>query len=128
MKLKSLFNIEEGVRAAVEIDSVERSVLNNVYGVDVCTSRYRIVRLLEFFNSLRASMALYKSSIRKYESGCFIVLSEDGVGWNMVKAFCKDKGFEDDDGCINHLIDILTEFLHTIAIFQQMGLARGIEH
>lgn len=120
MKMKNLFSVDEGLRAAVEIDSVERTVLNNVYGIDICISRYRIVRLLELFNSLRASMALYKSSIKKFDSGCLIVLSEDGSGWNMVKAFCRDKGFEDDNSCIHHLIDILTEFLHAIAIFQQM--------
>lgn len=127
MKLKNIFTTEDGVRIAIEIDSIERVVLNHVYGVDVCTSKYRIVRLLELFNSLRALIALYKSYIGGYDSGCLIVLSEDGAGWNMVKAFCRDKGFEDESGCINHLVDILTEFLHTIATLQQMELARGVE-
>lgn len=125
MKLRNLFSADEGVRVAVELDGIERAVLNNVYGVDVCTSKYRIVRLLELFNSLRALLALYRSSTKKFDSGCFIVLSEDDSGWNMVKAFCRDKGFDDKESCVHHIIDILTEFLHTIAVFQQMELSRG---
>jgi hypothetical protein len=125
MKLKNLFSVDEGNRIVVEIDNVERAVLNNVYGVDVCTSRYRIVRLLELFNSLRASIALYKSSIKRFENGCLTILSEDSVGWNMVKAFCREKGFDDEESCVHHLIDILSEFLHIIAVFQQIEMPRG---
>jgi len=125
MKLKNLFSVDEGNRIVVEIDNVERAVLNNVYGVDVCSSRYRIVRLLELFNSLRASIALYKSSIKRFENGCLTILSEDDVGWNMVKAFCREKGFDDEESCVHHLIDILTEFLHIIAVFQQIEMPRG---
>lgn len=119
MKLKNTFEVEEGIRIVAEIDSIERAVLSSVYGVDVCTSKYRIVRLLELFNSLRASMALYRSSFKTFDAGCFMILSEDGSGWNMVKAFCRDKGFNDSESCANHLIDILTEFFHIIAVFQQ---------
>ncbi len=121
LKAKDIFIVEDGVRAVTEIDGVERAVLRNVYGHDVCESKYRIIRLLELFNNLRATIALYKSTIRKFETGCIIVVSEDRDEWNMLKSLCIEKGFEKDNECINHLVEILTQFLYDIAVFQQVG-------
>jgi len=120
LKTKDIFIIEGGIRAVTEIDGVERAVLRNVYGHDICESRYRIIRLLELFNNLRATIALYKSTVRKFETGCIIVVSEDRDEWNMLKSLCIEKGFEKDDECINHLVEILTQFLYDIAVFQQV--------
>ncbi|MEM0027328.1 MAG: hypothetical protein QXT53_05040 [Ignisphaera sp.] len=118
MKKKSVFASADGVRIATEIDSVERTAFYNIYGLDVCTSKYRMIRLLDLLNSLRAYIALYKTPSRRFDSGCVTILSEDSVGWEIVKKLCKEKGLESDEECVQHVLDIVTQLIRDIVSFQ----------
>ncbi|MDK6028987.1 hypothetical protein QPL79_06385 [Ignisphaera sp. 4213-co] len=123
MKRKSIFVSADGVRIAIEIDSIERTAFFNLYGLDVCTSKYRMIRLLDLLNSLRAYIALYKTPSKRFDSGCITILSEDTAGWSIIKNLCNEKGLNSDEECIHHVLDIITQFIHDIISFQwiEMG-------
>lgn len=125
MKKRSVFASADGVRIATEIDSVERTAFYNIYGLDVCTSKYRMIRLLDLLNSLRAYIALYKTPSRRFDSGCVTILSEDSVGWGIVKRLCNEKGLESDEECVQHVLDIATQFIRDIVSFQWIEIGSG---
>lgn len=125
MKDRGIFRTEDGVRVAVELDAIERTAFYNLYGLDVCTARYRMIRLLDLLNSLRAYIALYKTPSRRFSEGCVTVLTEDASGWNIIKGLCSEKGLGDDEECLHHVLDIITQFIHDMASFQWIDISRG---
>jgi len=125
LKNRGVFITEDGIRIAAELDAVERTAFYSLYGLDVCSAKYRMIRLLDLLNSLRAYIALYKTPSRRFEEGCITILTEDASGWNIIKGLCNEKGLEGNEECLHHVLDILTQFVHDIASFQWIEVAKG---
>lgn len=111
MKLQKFERLDDWIRIIVEVNPYERAVLDAIIG-DPCRNPLNLPTLFQRLTlPIVFEISMSPSYTRRYDSGCYGVLTSRSYEWNVYMPSCKKRGIDDEGACAEVIIMLINDFL-----------------